>query len=233
MSKVCVLGVVVCTFVDDAIAEPAVVVPISLYAAVAHAPLVPSVSCALIDCVVPASMKNAARMHSPTLTDPEAPLVSAVAAAPAALFPPVRNVGGVPWLLAISVSVHVLATGDDVKATVITVPVCSALTFCAVVKIAPCTPALAPAGSYTGDWRFVHVLPMLSVTVVKSLVSPPEPPELSAATQIATSAPAVQFDPGDSVNDDAPVLWLPLPLAVAVSVTWSFHRLAPARLTPR
>lgn len=114
--------------VDDAITEPEVVDPISAYELVAQFPFVPSVSSALIDCVVPASMKNAARMHSPTFTVADAPVVSAVAVAPAALSPPVRTVGGVPWLLLISVSVHVFATGDEPKLTVITVPVCSAPT---------------------------------------------------------------------------------------------------------
>lgn len=99
--------------------------------------------------------------------------------------------------------------------------------------MAPCTPALAAPLSNTGDWRFVHVLPIESVTVVKSFVDPPLE-ELSAATHRTINAPAWQFAFGDNVNEVAPVLCVPVPLAVADSVTReSFHRHRAARLTPR
>jgi hypothetical protein len=118
-----VLFVVVWTLEDDAIHEPEVVVPISAYWLVAQEPFVPSVSSAEILFDVPASMKNAARINSPTFTVEDAPVVSAVPVAPAAFAPLVRTVGVMPLVLLTSVSVQVFAVGEDPKFTVMTVPV--------------------------------------------------------------------------------------------------------------
>lgn len=72
----------------EAMPIPDVVVPILLNAIADHDPLVVSAS-PVNACVVPLSTKNAATMHSPIVTDTDAPIVSAVAVAPAALVPPV------------------------------------------------------------------------------------------------------------------------------------------------
>ena len=114
------LFAVVCNLACDAIHEPLVVDPISVYCSVDQLPLVVSLSPVHV-CVVPASMKIANTLTSPMLIVPDAPDVAAVPVAPAALSPPVRNSANDPPAAVTSVIVHVLATGDDPKLTVMVV----------------------------------------------------------------------------------------------------------------
>jgi hypothetical protein len=82
-----------------------------------------------------------------------------------------------------------------------------------VVKIAPATPADAAPGSFNADTRRVHVFPSESVTV-NVLKAVPLVFALSAEMHRTANAPAVKFDPGLRVNDEAEVLCVPVPRSV-------------------
>jgi hypothetical protein len=110
-------------------------------------------------------------------------------------------------------SVQTFAVAAVLNVTVMVVPVWRVPPFWGVVKIAPTTPADAAPGSLNADTRRVQVLPRESVTV-KVLKAVPFVFELSTAMHRTANAPAVKFDPGLRVNDEAEVLCVPVPRSV-------------------
>lgn len=129
---------------------------------------------------------------------PVAPLVAAVPVAPAAFAPPPVHFAFLPAAAATCVIVPDLAVGEEPKLIVMVVVVWIVPTFCSVIHIEPCTPALAAPGSFTTALfgATVQVLPSESMTFVMSLLEPPAA-LLSAAIAIATVAPADAFDVGE------------------------------------